>query len=83
MNLISQNSYLICKPYKLPEGNNGLLIGKNSDCFAEVCFCKENSSYSKDNVIWYDKAFARECVISGETYIAIDEKNVIAIVGGV
>lgn len=79
MDLISKNSYLICKPYKLPEGSNGLLIGKNSDCFAKVHSCKSDSSFKNGDVVWYDKAYLRECVIASETYMAIDERNVIAL----
>ena len=79
MDLISKNGYLVCKPYKLPEGSSGLLIGKNSDCFAKVYSRKSDSSFKNGDVVWYDKTYSRECIIAGETYIAIDERNVIAL----
>ena len=83
MELVAANNYIICKPYKLKEDNKSLIVNNgNTDCFAEVISCKTDG-YEKGDIIWYDKAFARECTIAGEKFIAVDKANVISTVEGV
>lgn len=84
MRLVAANNYIICKPYKLKEENKNLIISNsNSDCFAEVHSCSSDAGCKKGDIIWYDRAFARECNISGEKFISIDKANVISIIKGV
>ena len=83
MELVAANTYIICKPYKLKEDNKSLIVNNgNTDCFAEVISCKTDG-YKKGVIIWYDKAFVRECTIAGEKFIAVDKANVISTVEGV
>lgn len=84
MELVAANTYIVCKPYKLKEENKNLIVNNAStDCFAEVISCGSDTGYKKGDIIWYDRAFARECTIAGEKFLAVDKANVISTVKGV
>ena len=84
MKLLASNNYIVCRPYKLKEENNCLIVSNgNSDCFAQIFSCQPNTGFQEGEIIWYDKAFVRECSIAGEKFIAIDKSNVISTVKGV
>lgn len=84
MKLVSANNYIICKPYKLKEENKSIIVNNSStDCFAEVISCQPDFGYKTGQIIWYDRAFARECIIAGEKFLSVDKSNIISIVTGV
>lgn len=84
MDLLAMSNYIICKPYSFPKEQSGLILDNNTDCFAEVIKSDAISSELKEgDIVWYDRAGAITCSISGNKYIAFKERNIISKIIGV
>lgn len=83
MELVAMSNYVICEPYSLPKEQSGLIVDNNSNCFAKVVKCNpQNTLLAEGDVIWYDRAEALGCVIAGNKYIAVKEKDIISKITG-
>lgn len=79
MDLLAMGDYVICKPYSFSKNQNGLIVGNDTDCFAQIVNVNiPYSSFVQGDIVWYDRTKAITCSLNGETYIAIKKDGIIS-----
>lgn len=85
MKISGLNGFVICKPYDIEESNTSIIYKKEEMCaFAKVINCPDFLGLNINSIIWYDKRLPYyEMNQNGEKYIAINKKDIIAVVSEV